>query len=228
MKKILIVEDEPGLRNNIKELLSRHGFAPLTASTLSEAMHYTLNHKDIALFLLDVWLPDGDGFALCSRIRRHTLTPVIFLTACDDEESVVKGLNLGGDDYIAKPFRTAELISRIRANLRRQESLHAVKVLYSGDLRLDLRQSAAYKNGAMLPLGAVEYRLLQILMQNAGCIVKREQFMEKLWDASGKFAEDNTLSVHMSRLRKKAGAEYIETIRGFGYRFRQPVTERLE
>ena len=228
MKKILIVEDELPLRKNIKELLTRHGFTPLTASTLSEAAHYALTHKDIALFLLDVWLPDGDGFELCRRIRQNTLTPIIFLTACDDEESVVKGLNLGGDDYITKPFRTAELISRIQANLRRQESLNAVKILCSGDIRLDRRQCLASKSGAALSLGAVEYQLLLILMQNAGRIVKREQFMVKLWDASGKFAEDNTLSVNMSRLRKKIGTEYIETIRGFGYRFRQPVTESLE
>ncbi len=228
MKKILIVEDEFHLRKNIKELLTRHNYEPLAASTLSEAMHYVLNQKDIALFLLDVWLPDGDGFELCSRIRRHTMTPVIFLTACDDEESVVKGLNIGGDDYITKPFRTAELMSRIWANLRRQESVCAEKILHSGDIKLDCRQGLAYKNGASLPLGAVEYQLLEILMRNAGRIVKREQFMEKLWDACGKFAEDNTLSVHMSRLRKKTGSEYIETIRGFGYRFIQPVTERLE
>ena len=213
MKKILIVEDELPLRKNIKELLTRHGFTPLTASTLSEAAHYALTHKDIALFLLDVWLPDGDGFELCRRIRQNTLTPIIFL---------------GGDDYITKPFRTAELISRIQANLRRQESLNAVKILCSGDIRLDRRQCLASKSGAALSLGAVEYQLLLILMQNAGRIVKREQFMEKLWDASGKFAEDNTLSVNMSRLRKKIGTEYIETIRGFGYRFRQPVTESLE
>lgn len=227
MKKILIVEDELYLQKNIKELLIRHSYSPITASNVSEAMYYILNNKDIALFLLDVWLPDGDGFELCERIRKYSLNPIIFLTACDDEESVVKGLNIGGDDYISKPFRTAELISRIQANLRRQESLHAVRVLISGDLKLDLRQGIAYKNDEELPLGTMEYQLLLILMQNAGRIIKREQFMDKLWDSSGKFAEDNTLSVNMSRLRKKAGPEYIETIRGFGYRFTRPVTESL-
>lgn len=227
MKKILIVEDELYLQKNIKELLTRHGYSVLTASNISEAMYHILNDKDIALFLLDVWLPDGDGFSLCERIRRYSLNPVIFLTACDDEESVVKGLNIGGDDYIAKPFRTAELISRIQANLRRQESLHAVRILKSGELKLDLKQGVAFKDGEELPLGTTEYQLLLILMQNAGRIVKREQFMEQLWDSSGKFAEDNTLSVNMSRLRKKAGSEYIETIRGFGYRFTKPVTESL-
>ena len=150
------------------------------------------------------------------------------MTACDDEESIVKGLNLGGDDYITKPFRAAELISRIQANLRRQESVGAVRILQSGDIKLDPKQGRVYKNGNELSLGTVEYQLLLILMQNAGRIVKREQFMEKLWDSSGKFAEDNTLSVNMSRLRKKTGMEYIETIRGFGYRFVKPVTETLK
>ena len=107
MKKILIVEDERALQKNIKELLTRHSYTPVTASTRSEAMYYVLNDRDIALFLLDVWLPDGDGFELCEQIRRRSLSPIIFLTACDDEESVVKGLHLGGDDYIAKPFRPA-------------------------------------------------------------------------------------------------------------------------
>lgn len=228
MKKILIVEDELYLKKNIQELLTRHAYEVLAASNLSEAMYYVLNDPQIDLFLLDVWLPDGDGFTLCQNIRRYSLKPILFLTACDDEESIVKGLNLGGDDYITKPFRAAELISRIQANLRRQESVGAVRILESGDIKLDPKQGRVYKNGNELSLGTVEYQLLLILMQNAGRIVKREQFMEKLWDSSGKFAEDNTLSVNMSRLRKKTGMEYIETIRGFGYRFVKPVTETLK
>ncbi len=228
MKKILIVEDELYLKKNIQELLTRHAYEVLAASNLSEAMYYVLNDSQIDLFLLDVWLPDGDGFTLCQNIRRHSLKPILFLTACDDEESIVKGLNLGGDDYITKPFRAAELISRIQANLRRQESVGAVRILQSGDIKLDPKQGRVYKNGNELSLGTVEYQLLLILMQNAGRIVKREQFMEKLWDSSGKFAEDNTLSVNMSRLRKKTRMEYIETIRGFGYRFVKPVTETLK
>lgn len=228
MKKILIAEDEQHLQRNIRQLLECHGYLALAASNISEAMHYVLNDREIDLFLLDVWLADEDGFELCRRIRLHSLKPVIFLTACDDEASVVKGLQIGGDDYITKPFRAAELISRIQANLRRQDFTNAVKILRCEDIKLDMRQGLAYKADESLHLGIIEYQLLLILMQNAGRILNRERLMEKLWDASGKSAENNTLSVNMSRLRKKIGPEYIETIRGFGYRFTKQVTEHLE
>lgn len=228
MKKILIVEDEPHLQRTIKQLLECRGYQAAAASNVAEAMHFVLNDKDIDLFLLDVWLAEEDGFELCRRIRRHSLKPVLFLTACDDEASVVKGLEIGGDDYITKPFRAAELISRIQANLRRQDFTKAVKILRSEDIKLDLQQCQAYKADKELNLGTAEYQLLSILMQNAGRIVSRDRLMEKLWDAFGKSAENNTLSVNMSRLRRKTGAEYIETIRGFGYRFTKQVTEHLE
>lgn len=228
MEKILIVEDEPCLRKQIKELLCQNGYDAVTASGQSEAMHLFYQDGAIDLFLVDICLMDGDGFSLCESIRRQSVKPVLFLTACDEETSIVKGLNLGGDDYIVKPFRAAELVSRIRANLRRREASCAVKVLKSGDLTLDLEGCMVYEQGEDLHLGAVEYQLLLLLMENAGRIVRRERLLERLWDACGKYAEDNTLSVHMSRLRKKTKAQYIETIRGFGYRFFKPVTECLE
>lgn len=228
MKRILIVEDELYLQKTIKELLEKHGYHTITSSSLSDAMHYMLNIDDIDLFLLDIWLPDGDGFQLCRHIRQRSLKPILFLTACNDEESVVKGLNLGGDDYISKPFRAAELISRIQANLRRQNPLNTVKILRGGEIKLDKQQGCAYKNEENLNLGTMEYQLLLVLMQNPRRIVKRELLLEKLWDNSGKFVEDNTLSVNMSRLRRKTGAEYIETIRGFGYRFTKQTEEGLD
>lgn len=228
MKKILVVEDELNLQKNIQKLLTRHGYQAIAVSDLTEAMHYVLNDKGIDLFLLDVWLDGEDGFELCRRIRRHSLSPILFLTACNDEASVVKGLTIGGDDYIAKPFRAAELISRIQANLRRQDFANAANILYAADIKLDLEQCIAYKSEKELHLGTTEYQLLFILMQNAGRIMSRDRLMERLWDASGKSAEDNTLSVNMSRLRKKTGADYIETIRGFGYRFTKPVARHLE
>lgn len=227
-KRILVIEDELYLQKNIGELLERYGYEVKTASNMPEAMHYVLNKEKIDLFLLDVWLPDGDGFELCRSIRKHSLKPLIFLTACDDEESVVKGLNLGGDDYISKPFRSAELISRIQANLRRQELLNGVKIQRSGDIKIDKSQGRAYKKERELELGTAEYQLLLIMMENPRRIVKREQLLERLWDDYGKYVEDNTLSVSMSRLRKRIGAEYIETIRGVGYRFTKQVEESLE
>lgn len=228
MKKILVIEDEQYLQRSIRELLEGHGYKAMAAYGVSDAMQYLLNKEDIDLFLLDVWLPDGDGFELCRSIRKYSLKPIIFLTACDDEESVVKGLNLGGDDYVSKPFRAAELISRIQANLRRQEIRDTVKIQRSGALKIDKTQGRAYKEERELELGTIEYQLLLIMMENPRRIVKRERIFERIWEESGKYAEDNTLSVSMSRLRKKIGPEYIETIRGVGYRFTKQVEESLE
>ncbi|HIY63278.1 MAG TPA: response regulator transcription factor [Candidatus Mediterraneibacter stercoripullorum] len=226
-KKILIVEDEPYLRRQIRDLLTQKGYIAETAASRAEAVSRILNEDDISLYLLDVWLPDGDGFELCSMIRTKNLRPVIFLTACDDEESVVRGLETGGDDYIVKPFRTAELLARIRANLRRRDDRTAAAVWSCGDIRVVLDANEVYKGEEKLNLSAVEYKLLLALMENGERIVRRETLMEYLWDRWGQEIEDNTLSVTISRLRRKIGAEYIETIRGFGYRLKGPVGKAL-
>lgn len=219
MAKILVVEDDIYLQRNLKEILTRNQYEVITASTKQEGMHYILNQQETDLYLLDVWLPDGDGFELCKQIRSRSLKPVLFLTACDDEASVVRGLDMGGDDYISKPFRTAELLSRLQANLRRQEQDRPAMLMQCGNIRLDQSQGAVTVDGENLALRPVEYRLLLMLMTNAGRIVKREQLLENLWDEADAGVEDNTLSVHISRLRRKLGSEYIETVRGFGYRF---------
>lgn len=228
MERILIVEDELYLQKNIKALLEKNGYETITASTKTEAMYYILNHREISLYLLDLWLPDGDGFELLRQIHKTSITPVLFLTACDDEESVVKALDLGADDYITKPFRAAELISRIGANLRRKNQKERITLRESGELCLNVSQRRVFKNGRDLELGIIEFQLLSFFMENPGRLVRRETLLHALWEAAGEFAEDNTLSVHMSRLRKKIGQEYIETIRGFGYRFIKPVQERVE
>lgn len=228
MKTILLVEDELYLQKSIKELLLNHSYKVLCASNKAEALYYIFNYKDIDLYLLDIWLPDGEGFDLCTEIRKRYMTPIIFLTACDDEESVVKGLNMGGDDYVVKPFRAAELISRIQANLRRQSDVSQSNVYVCGELQFDKKKGVVYKGKKELILRPVEYQLLGILIANPGVIIPREQLLDELWDESGKFVEDNTLSVHMSRLRSRIGNEYIETIRGFGYRFLNKVRAVVE
>ncbi len=225
--KILIVEDEPYLLRQIRDLLTQKGYIAETAASRAEAVSRILNEDDISLYLLDVWLPDGDGFELCSMIRTKNFRPVIFLTACDDEESVVRGLETGGDDYVVKPFRTAELLARIRANLRRKDDRTAATVWRCGDIRADLDANEVYKGEEKLNLSAVEYKLLLALMENGERIVRRETLMEYLWDRWDQEIEDNTLSVTISRLRRKIGAEYIETIRGFGYRLKGPVGKAL-
>ena len=228
MKKILVAEDEIYLLRQISELLKDHGYEVATASCYAEGASRILNDNSIDLYLLDVWLPDGEGFDLCRLIRKKNLKPVIFLTACDDEASVVKGLEIGGDDYVVKPFRAAELLARIQANLRNRDDRKAAVVWRSGEIRVDLSASTAYKAGEPLNLSAAEYRLLTALMENAGRIVRRESLLEMLWEEGGQEIEDNTLSVNVSRLRRKTGTEYIETIRGFGYRFSGMVEKQLE
>lgn len=227
MSKILIVEDDNYLRRDLKEILIKNAYDVIAAASVTEAVHYVINDDDIDLYLIDIWLPDGEGYSVCGEIRKRNIKPVIFLSVCDDEEYVVKGLNMGGDDYIIKPFRTAELLSRIQANLRRMENRVSVSILKCGDLAVDIKEECVKKNESELRLSPVEYALLIKLMENAERIVKREQLHTCLWDCVEGAVEDNTLSVNVSRLRSKIGGEYIETIRGFGYRFTKKVNRMI-
>lgn len=227
MSKILVVEDDNYLRRDLKEILTKNAYEVIVAASVTEAVHYVMNDDDIDLYLLDIWLPDGEGYSVCNEIRKRNIKPVIFLSVCDDEEHVVKGLNIGGDDYIIKPFRTGELLSRIQANLRRMENRISATVLKSGDLTVDIREERVKKNELELRLTPVEYALLIKLMENAERIVKREQLHTCLWDSVEGAVEDNTLSVNISRLRSKIGCEYIETIRGFGYRFTKKINRMI-
>lgn len=219
MSKILVVEDDRYLRRDLKEILEKNGYEVAAAASVKEAIWHVYNDEEIYLYLLDLWLSDGEGFSVCQRIRERNGKPVIFLTVCDDEECVVKGLHLGGDDYVTKPFRTKELLSRIQANLRRMNRVTEGQFLKSGELLVDAKQGIVKKNGIVLSLRPVEFRLLLKLMENGERIVKREQLFSYLWDGEADAVEDNTLSVNMSRLRNKIGSNYIETVRGFGYRF---------
>ena len=225
MSKILIVEDDYYLRRDLKEILSGRGYEAVVAGTKKEAIQVDLQQADIDLYLLDVWLPDGDGFELCQRIRSRSSQPILFLTACNDEESVMKGLDMGGDDYVTKPFRSGELLARIQANLRRSNRKEPESKLWCEGVTLWLNEGTLTVQDKPVVLRPVEYRLLKVLMLNAGRIVKREQLLELLWDEADNAVEDNTLSVHISRLRAKLGNEYIETIRGFGYRFTKEVRQ---
>ena len=225
MSKILIVEDDAYLRRDLKEILIKNNYDVITASSVGEACCCINRQDDIELYVLDICLTDGDGFELCSVIRKKNSNPIIFLSAYDDEEKIVKGLNLGADDYVIKPYRAGELLSRIRANLRRIKDLQERDILKSGDLILDIKQSVVTKNGKDIHLSPIEYDILLKLMDNSERIVKREQLIE-MWDNAGNFVEDNTLSVNISRLRNKIGMEFIETIRGFGYRFTAKVQRR--
>lgn len=238
MRTILIVEDDKSIRKSLVKLLTLKDYHVLEADSVSSCQE-AASKNAVDLYLLDVYLPDGSGFELCANIRKRSKAVIIFITSCDDEESIIKGLDLGGDDYITKPFRAAELVSRIQANLRRikEKSSDLDNIIfhkdtfyedmtdkYFGNLIINMsNHQIKTKQGKNLSLTATEFRLLEILIANMGLIVKRQVLLERLWDDKGVFVEDNTLTVVMSRLKSKLGMyeekPYIETIRGVGYRW---------
>ena len=222
MTKILLVEDDREIVKNLSLFLKEEGFSVQAVSGQKAAMEQIEDHgQEIDLVLLDVSLEDGNGFAVCAAIKANTEIPVIFLTASGDEYSVVAGLDMGADDYIAKPFRPRELISRIRSVLRRCKKEQ--RILSCGDLRVNVSSATVTKGEKELFLSALEYRLLLLLLQNKGQILTRNQLLEEIWDASGEYVNDNTLSVYMKRLREKIeenpqSPRLLHTIRGIGYR----------
>lgn len=210
--KILLVEDNKSIIKGLEYAFAQNGYSCEYCLSLDEAVRKAPFNYDAAV--LDIMHPDGNGFDLFKKIRRYSDLPVIFLTAVDDEDSVVNGLELGADDYITKPFSTRELIARIKRVANKNSKKNIITV--SG-VTLDLDKSAVFENGKQLELTALEYKLLSLLMQNAGKVVTRELIFEKIWDASGNFVNDNTLTVYIKRIRKKLDADIIKTVKGMGY-----------
>lgn len=220
MAKILLVEDDKGIVENLTEFLAGEGFLAEAVSGQQEALAW-LEEKNCDLVLLDISLSDGNGFAVCSYVKQNTDIPVIFLTASGDEYSVVSGLDMGADDYISKPFRPRELVSRINSVLRRTGKVQSV--LESGDVTIDTTKALVKKGGQEVYLSALEYRILLVLFHNKGMLLTRERLLEEIWDVAGEFVNDNTLTVYIKRLREKietdpARPEIIRTVRGMGYK----------
>ena len=212
--KILLVEDDAALRSALEELLLREGYEVFKASNVQSAVEAMNTEIDLAM--LDVGLPDGDGVSLCRQWRSEGVqTPILFLTAKDEELDVVRGLDAGGNDYVTKPFRMQELLSRIRALLRRNQK--EVTISRSG-ITLDKAKLQAVQNGEVLPLTVTEYKILAKLISERS-IITRAALLDALWDVDSRFVDDNTLSVHISRLREKVGSSHIKTIRGVGYQW---------
>lgn len=188
--KILVVEDDISLKDSLVRLLQNRDFLVQAVENKQQAVEQIKSGQQYDIYLLDVWLPDGNGFDICHEIRKISQAIVMFLTSCDDEESITKGLDIGGDDYITKPFRAAELISRIHANLRRlavpvmseMSALPQVqnrrKILVSGDIRADFKRAEIFKDGQLLKLTPLEAQLLEIFLRNPEIIIKRGQFLE--------------------------------------------------
>ncbi len=213
--KILVTEDDVFLRDGLCEMLRREGYDVVTAGTI-EASKASFLKENINLIILDVMLPDGNGFDMCGFIReKNKDVPILFLTACDDEVQIVRGLDAGADDYVTKPFKLLELLSRIRALLRRAKAT----VFSCDDIVIDVNTMTVKKSGEVVFLTPTEFQILSTLVRNNGVIVTRNILLENIWDEGGAFIDDNTLSVHISRLREKIGTEHIVTVRGIGYRW---------
>ena len=219
MQKILIVEDDATIIRTLEEYLRAESFDTVAVSDQQKAVS-AMERENVDLLLLDISLADGDGFAVC-RVAKEAGLPVIFLTASGDENSVVQGLDLGADDYISKPFRPRELLSRIRSVLRRNGRAQSMVTL--GSVTLDLDKGVVCKNEQELSLSALEYRLLTVFVNHRGKLLSRNALLEEIWDAGGDFVNDNTLTVYIKRLREKIEddpqkPEIIKTVRGLGYR----------
>lgn len=224
MRKILLVEDDLSLIEGLKFSLSKHGFDVTVSRTVKEAKA-CIDQNEYDLILLDLMLPDGSGFDVCKMVRQVSDIPIIFLTASDEEVNIVMGLDIGGDDYITKPFKLNELISRINAVLRRCDPANQQAAeLNANGITVKLLEGRVIKNGIDLELTSAEYRLLCLFMQNPKVILSKEQIMQKLWDCRESFVDDNTLAVYISRLREKIEDDprhpsFLTTVRGMGYKW---------
>ena len=208
---ILLIEDNKAIAKGLAFSLQSAGYETVLCHSCGEA--YAKIGGDYAVIIIDISLPDGNGFELYKDIRRVNQAPVIFLTALDDEDSIVKGFDLGAEDYITKPFSTRELIARVKRLTRRSKSTVTV-----GEITLDLDKQAVFKGGEKVELTALEYRICSLLVQNHGAVVTREMIFEKIWDIAGNYVNDNTLSVYIRRIRQKLGTGQIKTVKGAGYR----------
>ena len=225
MRNILMVEDDSTIAFAVKYAVEQESFNLDIASDLNQAREI-VSTKVYDLILLDVMLPDGNGYEFLKDLRKHDEdTPVIFLSACDEEVNIVMGLDIGADDYITKPFRVRELISRINAILRRKGKIQDnKKIIKFKNISIHTLEARVFKNYEEIILTSAEYKLLLILIQNKNVVLTRAQILEKLWDVTYDFVNDNTLSVYIKRLREKieedsSKPEYILTVRGVGYKW---------
>lgn len=229
---VLVVEDDTIILEGLKISLEQEGYQVVSASTMKDALEIVNSHKELHICLLDVMLPDGDGYQICKAVREKSDIPILFLTACDDEVHTVLALEQGADDYISKPFRIRELLARMKAIFRRSGvkdggTNSAIggndsSMVTIGETQVNLNTAKCFRNGEEIVLTAMEYKLLLIFIRHRGQNLSRQQILGEIWDEAGDFVNDNTLSVYIKRLRKKLGdsedSQLIQTVRGIGYR----------
>lgn len=224
MKRLFLLEDDFGLINGLSFAIKKQGYDIEAARTTLEADTLWEN-GEYDLVILDVSLPDGSGFDFCRKIRQTSNVPIMFLTAADEETDIIMGLDIGGDDYITKPFKLAVFLSRINALLRRSENFNSpVTELNSNSINVQLVKSEVYKNGKILDLTASEYKLLCLFMKNPNQILSSEHILSRLWDCNENYIDNNSLTVYIRRLRTKiednpGEPKRIITVRGMGYKW---------
>lgn len=224
MKRIFLVEDDLSLINGLSFAIKKQGYELDIARTNYEADNVWADGK-YDLVILDVSLPDGCGFDICKKIRQISNVPIIFLTAADEETDIIMGLDIGGDDYITKPFKLAVFMSRINALLRRSNNfIKADAELHSNNIRVELLKGEVYKNNEKLELTAGEYKLLRLFMENENVVLSAEQILSQLWDCNENYVDSNTLTVYIRRLRTKieddpSNPRRIITVRRMGYKW---------
>ncbi len=224
MNNILLIEDDLSLVNGLTFALKKQGFELVVARALKEAENLWADGK-YDLLVLDVSLPDGTGFEFCKKVRQTSKVPIIFLTAADEEIDIIMGLDIGGDDYITKPFKLGVLISRVNALLRRAKDFSTEDtMLQSNEIKVHLLQGQAFKNDRLLELTAAEYKLLCLFMRNPNVVLTKEQILDRLWDCNGNYIDSSTLTVYIRRLRIKiednpGEPKMLLTVRGMGYKW---------
>ena len=228
MNRILLLEDDLSLINGLSFALKKQGFEIEIARTIKEAGECWRKNR-YNLLILDVSLPDGCGFDFCQMVRKESEVPIIFLTASDEEMDIIMGLDIGGDDYITKPFKLGVLISRVNALLRRTKSIKKNDAeLVSNGIKINLLQTVVYKNGKQIELTAGEYKLLCLFMQNPNIVLTKDQILQRLWDCDANYIDSSTLTVYIRRLRIKvennpSEPEMILTVRGMGYKWNENI-----
>ena len=214
--RVLLVEDNKSISKGLMYSFEQNGYHTTLCETFESALKATPFNFD--LLVVDITLPDGNGFELFEAIRRVSDAHAIFLTALDDEDSIVKGFDLGADDYITKPFSTRELLARMKRITQKNSNSNIVK---TGDITTDFDKMVVYKNDVAVELTALEYKIFSMLVQNCGKVVTRELILEKIWDMAGNYVNDNTLTVYIKRIRQKLDTNLIKTIKGLGYKLEE-------
>ena len=224
MSKILLLEDDLSLINGLSFAFRKQGFELTVVRTLKEANELWGEGK-YDLLVLDVSLPDGTGYEFCKKVRQVSKVPIIFLTASDEEMNIIMGLDIGGDDYITKPFKLGVLVSRIKALLRRAKGFNSTDTeLQSNGIKVLMLQGQVFKNEKLIDLTAAEYKLLCLFMKNPNVVLTKEQILDKLWDCEGNYIDSSTLTVYMRRLRMKiednpSEPQMLLTVRRMGYKW---------